>query len=86
MLKQNSPFFQSSVKSLYHRNKGLSYLEPNVWGILTNRFKNTDRLDKFNKAIKNKNLIIDLVEFVRTSLKMSILYRKQCLNHLMSKQ
>ena len=33
------------------------------------------------RLIKNENLRIVLVEFVRNTIQMSVLYRKQCLNY-----
>ena len=51
-LRQNSQFFRSLVKSVYHGTESLSYLGPKVWDILPNIYKNIDSLHKFKEAIK----------------------------------
>ena len=84
-LRQSSQFSQPLVKSLYHGSECLSYLGPKVWDILPNIYKNIDGLEKLKRTIENGNLRIVLLELVKSTLKMSVLYRKQCLNYLLVK-
>ena len=79
-LRQNYQFFRPLVRSVYHGTESISYLGPKVWDILPNIYKTIDGRHKFKKAIKNGNLRIALVEFVRSTLQMLVLYKKQCLN------
>ena len=49
-LKQISQFFDSLIKSVYHRS--FSYLGPKVWNSLPNSYKSIDTLDKFKSLLK----------------------------------
>ena len=64
------------VKSVYHEAENPSYLAGKVWDIPPNIYKNIDGLKNFKKAIKNGNLKIVFVEFVRSKLQMSIYIEK----------
>ena len=64
-LRQNYQFYRPLAKSVYYGTKGLSYVGPKVWDILPNIYKNIDCQKGY---LKNGNLRIILVEFVRNAL------------------
>ena len=53
--------------------------------IVPNVYKNIDGLDKFKKVVKNGNLRVILVQFVRRTLQMPVLYREPCMSYLLIK-
>ena len=40
------------VKSVYHGIESISYLGPEIWGKLSEKLKNIDKLEHFKKEIK----------------------------------
>ena len=71
-LRQNSQFFLSLVKSVYHGNESISYLGPKFWNTLPSVYKIQMFYTNLKRLSKNRNLKI-------STLRMSVLYTKQCL-------
>ena len=79
-LKQISQFFDSLIKSqkfFLFRAKSLEYTPKQLQKYRYPR--------QIQKSIKKGNLRIVLIEFVRDTLQILILYTKQCLNYLFVK-
>ena len=50
--RQNRDFRVLSVKSVYHGSESISYLGPNIWGILPAKIKETNSLNSFKIEIR----------------------------------
>ena len=78
MYKVSNNFSPAHMNEIFEIRIKHPYIVPNV-------YKNIDGLDKFKKAVKNGNLRVILVQFVRRTLQMSVLYREPCMSYLLIK-
>ena len=51
-LRQVSEFSRPLVKSVYHGNESVSFLEPKIWDMLPDDYKDIDNLKTFKNKIK----------------------------------
>ena len=63
--RHNAYFLQLFVNSVRCGTESISYLDPMIWGMVPDTYKNIDSLYDFKKVIKNESLKTVTAEFVR---------------------
>ena len=62
------------MKSIYHGSESVSFLGPNTWDVLPDNSKDIENLILFEIRLKNRSLKIALVDSVKFTLIIYILF------------
>ena len=62
------------MKSIYHGSESVSFLGPNTWDVLPDNSKDIENLILFEIRLKNRSLKITLVDSVKFTLIIYILF------------
>ena len=63
-----------NVKNTFHGTESLSYLGPKIWDLVLKEPKELSSISTFKKPIKSGSLKITLVDYVKNTFKISVLF------------